>query len=115
MKTYNIWYYGLSGEEFEGYLDYSFTEKELDMIRETEPSYLDAFDDDIELREIYDKMLDMIADFALQNWWNLSEIYENYGGNGVTHKAAVLKYLRDKWVKIPFPVELINDLEKEKK
>ena len=111
MKTYEIHYYGLGGEDFEGDFEWDFSDGDMKKIRQAIMDGWQGFEETDDLSRIYKKMIAAIADFALENWENLPEIYEDYGGSGITHKSAVKKYLEDCGVSIPFPEELIEELD----
>lgn len=111
MKAYEFYYWGLGGEDFEGYLEYEFSKKELMLVREAIDDGWEAFGDTDDLGKIYDKMLKQIADFGLENWENSYEICQKYGGRGIKHQTAMYRYLENCGVQIPFSDELIEDLE----
>lgn len=113
MKTYEIYYYGLGGEDFEGTLDYQFSKHELKLIKQAMDDGWQGFDETDDLESIYKKMEDAIAEFGMLNWENVLEIYDRFGGKGIKHKTAVKRYLQDCGMSIPFPEELTEELEEE--
>lgn len=113
MKTYEIYYYGLGGEDFEGTLDWEFSDRNLKRIKQAYDDGWQGFDETDDLQHIYAKMIDAIADFGMENWENILEIYDSFGGKGIKHKTAMKRYLEDCGVSIPFPDELIEEMDDE--
>jgi hypothetical protein len=113
MKTYEIHYYGLGGEDFEGTLDWKFSKKDLALVKQAIDDGWEGFDETDDLEGIYSKIADAVAEFGMENWENVSEIYDLHGGDGATHKEVMKRYLQNCGMSVPFPEELIEDLEEE--
>ena len=113
MKTYEFHYYGTNGDDWEGYVDVELTDKEIQKIKKSvREDASESISDDCALERIEKRLLPIIADHELENSDYLQEIFDMYGGPGITHKAAMMAYLRS-GLNILIPEEIIEEVDDE--
>lgn len=115
MKTYELWFHGLGGEDnwFEGYIHFDFTEEELERVKASYRDSNEAFENDPDLDDLYERIMVMAADFALCNFENVPEILEQYGGECISNDEAMLRYIEDQGISVPFPEEITEEVDEE--
>ena len=115
MKTYETWFYGYGGDgnDFQGYFNYEFSNKQLSLVKESMEEGYENFEDDDRFDNLCPKLISCAAEFAMNNFEEAYEVYQQFGGRGITHKAAMIRYLKDQNVSFPFPAEMIDDLEED--
>lgn len=114
METYEVRFWGLSGDDWEGEMDVEFSDREIRTIKRVlREEYCDSFDY-AGLENIEARLISMIADWLMDTWdaESLYDVYEKYSKKGRTHRSALIKYLQD-GVHICIPEEIIDEVNEE--